>query len=93
MEIDYDLQKNESCLNVQGFDFHFAMRVFCDPQRFDMAGLRFDYGESRRRVIGLIDSRHYTVVYTERGDLVYIITAWKTNRRDVRKYDNNTNQY
>lgn len=93
MEISYDPNKNESCLNYRGFDFHFAKRVFYDPQRFDEEDLRHNYGESRRKVIGQIDDRHYTVVYTMREGLPHIITAWVSNRREVRKYDNNANQY
>ena len=42
-----------------------------------------DYGEDRYRLLGEIDGRAYVVVYTVRGSAVRIISARKTNAKEV----------
>ena len=48
---------------------------------------RFDYGEQRWRSLGLIDNRHYVLVFTMRGSAVRIISLRKANSREVREYE------
>lgn len=47
-----------------------------------------DYGEIRRRIIGLGDGRMLTVAYTERGEMIRLISARKATRTERREYDN-----
>jgi uncharacterized DUF497 family protein len=48
--------------------------------------IRFDYGEERRVTIGRIDGSFFTVVYTLRGDVTWLITAWPSNRKERALY-------
>ena len=48
--------------------------------------------KERYQVIGAIESRLYVVVYTPRQETVRIISARKANQREVRYYENGTNE-
>ena len=45
-----------------------------------------DYGEIRKISIGKIDSHICVVVYTEREDVIRIISARKANQRERRRF-------
>lgn len=60
--------------------------VFADPRRLDYPDLRFDYGEERRVAIGRAHGRVFTVVYTMRGPVTWLITAWPANRKERDRY-------
>ena len=60
--------------------------VFDDRQRIDYADKRFDYGEERRLTVGKVDGSFFTVVYTMRGDVTWLITAWPANRKERALY-------
>lgn len=47
-----------------------------------------DYGEVRRRVVGIGHGRHLTVAYTERGETIRLISARRATRAERREYDN-----
>ncbi|WP_235776871.1 BrnT family toxin [Pseudorhizobium marinum] len=49
-----------------------------------------EYGEVRRRVVGLANSILFTVIYTERNDIIRIISARRASRAERREYQNVT---
>ena len=49
---------------------------------------RRDYGETRLRVLALLDGRLYAAVVTPRGDDLRVISFRKANRREVKLYGN-----
>lgn len=51
---------------------------------------RFDYQELREVGYSLIDGRLYCVVFTQRGDVMHIISMRKANRREVKRYEDET---
>ena len=53
---------------------------------------RWDYGEDRFRLTGAIEQRVFVVIYTLRANSVRIISARKANRRELKDYENKTNQ-
>ena len=69
-----------------------ATRVFYDPDRIIEADARHSYGEERYQVMGKIDGRLYVVVYTPRHDAIRIVSARKANQREVKHYENCTNE-
>ena len=85
----WDGHKNQDCLATRGFDFDYASKVFLDPNRCQWEDNRSNYGEVRYKTIGMIDELLFTVVFTWRDSNIRIISAWKTNDRDIRKYGNN----
>ncbi len=81
-----DPRKRVSLLRARGFDLLDMAEVFADPRRLDFADLRFDYGEERRVTIGLALGRMFTVIYTRRGPVTWLITAWPSNRKERSRY-------
>jgi uncharacterized DUF497 family protein len=64
-----------------------AAAVFSDPQRLDARDRRKDYSEERRVTIGRALGIVLTLVYTQRGDVTWLITAWPANRKERLRYD------
>ncbi len=51
---------------------------------------RYDYGERRFRVLGLLDQRLHVAIVTYRADAVHVISFRKANQREVKFYDAET---
>ena len=81
MEFDWDPPKRDKVLAERGIDFANAVAIFsghvCVTQ-----DVRRDYGEVRMTAIGCVGDRYYTVVYTDRGLVRWVITAWSSNRKE-----------
>lgn len=60
--------------------------VFLDDHRLDLDTTRADDGEGRRRAIGLIHGKLYTVVDTLRGLVCRLISARRSNAQESRSY-------
>jgi len=90
MEFEWDEAKSEACAKVRRFNFDYAARAFYDPDRMVEADKRRDYGEPRYRLTGKIDGRLYVVVFTPRHDLIRIISAYKANQREIKRYEDST---
>jgi uncharacterized protein len=91
MEIVFecDAGKRTSLSRARGFDLLDMAEVFADPDRLDFRDfpdLRFDYGEERRVSIGLALGRIFTVIYTRRGRVTWLITAWPSSRKERSRY-------
>lgn len=80
MEFEWDETKSETCFQERGFDFAYAAQAFFDPHRLIREDLR------------RIDSRIFVVVYTPRANATRIISARKANNREVKHYENDTNE-
>ncbi|WP_207184155.1 BrnT family toxin [Methylobacterium indicum] len=59
---------------------------FADEKRLDLIDNRCDYGEERRVTIGEALGAIFTVVYTMRGPVTWLITAWPANRKERARY-------
>ena len=81
-----DPRKRWSLLEDRGFDHLDMAEAFEDRQRLDFPDLRFDYGEHRRVTIGRALGRIFTVVYTMRGPVTWLITAWPSSRKERAHY-------
>ena len=73
-------------LAKHGVPFVYAAAVFLDPDGIDFDASRPEDGEARRKMVGRIDGRFFTVVYTERGDLIRLISARRANAQEERSY-------
>lgn len=83
---DCDPGKRARLLSERGFDLRDMAEVFADPNRLDLEDRRQDYGEERRVTIGQAIGRIFTVVYTLRGPVTWIITAWPASRKERNRY-------
>ncbi len=86
MEISYDPAKRALILATRGLDFEDALLAF-EREAFDIEDDRKDYGEPRWVTFGLLNDRLVAVVWTPRGEGRHIITMWKANDREKRKYE------
>ena len=83
---DCNPAKRARLLDERGFDLRDMGEVFHDPARLDFADMRFDYGEERRVTIGSAGIGIFTVVYTMRRPVTWLITAWAANRKERERY-------
>ncbi|MDP4023117.1 BrnT family toxin [Methylobacterium sp. NEAU 140] len=81
MNFDWDPGKEGRVLAERGFGFGTAALIFRD-RVVTWQDTRRDYGELRMIAVGRTDGRFYTLVYTDRGDTRWIITAWPSNRKE-----------
>ncbi len=92
MNFEWDEAKSEACAKGRRFNFAYAARVFYDPGRIVEADTRHSYGEERYKVMGKIEGRIYVVIYTPRHNVIRVIAARKANQREVKHYENCTNE-
>jgi uncharacterized DUF497 family protein len=86
MEIGYDPDKRALILATRGLDFEDAVHVFAG-KTLDIEDDRQDYGEPRWLTFGLLNDRLVAVVWTPRGEGRHIITMWKANDREKKRYE------
>jgi uncharacterized DUF497 family protein len=82
-----DPAKRRRLLAERGLDLLAMAEVFADSRRLDYVDERFDYGEARRVTIGWTLGRAFTVIYTQRGSLTWLITAWPSSKKERERYD------
>ena len=87
---EWDEPKSERCLRERGLGFEGILAAFRDPDRRVEPDLRQSYGEDRMRLYGRVEGRLFVIVYTRRGEAVRIISARKANRRERRRYGENS---
>jgi uncharacterized DUF497 family protein len=85
-EIEWDEANAEAHLAKHGVPFDFAARVFLDPGRADFDATHAEDGEVRRKAVGMIEGKLYTVVYAPKADAAWIISARRANAQETRRY-------
>jgi uncharacterized DUF497 family protein len=83
---EWDDAKAQSNLAKHGVPFAYATRLFLDPQRVDFDVTRPADGEARRKAIGAIEGRLFSVVYTVREGRSRLISARRCNVTEERRY-------
>ncbi|WP_332773820.1 BrnT family toxin [Phenylobacterium sp.] len=83
---EWDDAKAQSNLAKHGVPFTYAARVFLDPDVVDFDASKPEDGEVRRKAVGVIGGRLFAVVYTERDDVIRIISARRCNAAEARRY-------
>ena len=81
--IEWDEAKRRTNIAKHGVDFAIAADFQWDGALVGEDD-RFDYGETRYVAIGKIGTRTYTMIFTERGTNVRVISL-RPARRDERK--------
>lgn len=90
LDFEWDEQKALSNLAKHRVSFAVASEVFNDPCAVDTEERSLNYGEVRRRIVGGVSGVVLTVIYTERNDIVRIISARRASRFERREYENAT---
>lgn len=86
MEFEWDETKRAENYRKHGVDFLEAALIF-ENDVLEKEDTRREYGEKRMIALGMADGETYTVVYTKRGDVYRLITAWKGGQYDREKYE------
>jgi uncharacterized DUF497 family protein len=89
LHFEWNAQKASDNLAKHGVSFETARRVFDDPLAVDIEDRSANYGEVRRRIVGLGNGLVLTVIYTERSEVIRIISARKATRAERKEYDDN----
>lgn len=85
MEFDWDPAKSERNLRERGFGFDYAARIFAGRILLQLDA-RKDYGEERVKAVGAIDGTVFAVIFTDRGEVRWIISARRASRRERQVY-------
>ena len=86
MELTYDSEKRALILEIRGLDFDDAVHVFAGTA-LTVEDDRKDYGETRYLTLGMLGDRLVAVVWTPRDKARHIITMWKANERERKRYE------
>lgn len=86
MEFEWDRNKAGSNFRTHRVRFEYATRVFDDSFRIEREDRSEGYGEQRFQVIGMVENRLLFVVYTDRDDVIRLISARKAMPHERRQY-------
>lgn len=81
MDFDWHDAKHERNIRERGFGFDFAALIFLG-RVLSQVDEREDYGETRIKAIGEAEGIVLAVIYTDREDVRWIISARKANRKE-----------
>ena len=85
-EFEWDDAKASANEATHRVRFDYAAAVFWDDNRLDLDTTRADDGEERRKAIGLIEGKLYTVVDTLRGFVCRLNSARRSHAKEGRSY-------
>jgi hypothetical protein len=85
MNTDWNPSKNEANIAKHGIDF--ADFDGFDDEPTIVEDTRHDYGEVRFIAFGRIDGIGYSVVYTMRGETMWIISFRRARDKEMRRYE------
>lgn len=86
MRYEWDEAKRQINLRQHGIDFADIPQVL-EGDLILLEDDRYDYGETRYIVFGLLFERVVVVAYTERGeDMIRLISARKASKHETRQF-------
>lgn len=86
--LEWDDKKDEINKEKHGISFLTAAYVFTDENRVELFDEDYSYYEDRHAVIGLV-GRLLFVVYTERWDVIRLISARVATKEEEEIYNEN----
>ncbi|MGB3423204.1 MAG: BrnT family toxin [Castellaniella sp.] len=89
MEIIFNPAKDEINRRKHHVSLSLASKIDWSEVWFEV-DVRYDYQEVREIGYALVGDRLYCVVYTQRGETMHIISLRKANRREVKRYVDET---
>ena len=91
LNFEWDARKSVSNLAKHRVSFEEATAVFADPLGRIMSDPRHSVGEERYVLLGVsLRRRLLAVMYTERGDVIRLISARVATRQERRDYEEPT---
>jgi hypothetical protein len=86
LKFGWDKSKARSNYAKHGVSFDLAKGVFKDPFAIEFLDDRQDYGEERFVIIGMVDDYLLYVAYTERNEVIRIISARRATKHEQEAY-------
>lgn len=85
MEFEFSKRKSESNKRKHGIDFVDAQALWGDPDRLEIPAKT--QTEQRFLLIGKIAKKHWSAVFTTRGDKTRIISVRRARKQEVEVYE------
>lgn len=86
LDFEWDAEKDAANQEKHGISFEESVAVFADSDLVLVDASREEDEESRTKAIGRIEDRLFVVVFTERGSVIRIISARRTNKSEDDAY-------
>ena len=83
----FDPAKDSANVAKHGVSLAFGGRIFEDENHLIVPSIRPVDGEERFKVIGRVEGKLYTAVFTWRGDLARFISVRRSNKGEEGAYD------
>jgi len=87
-QYEWDEAKRAANIRAHKVDFT-VLRDFDWDTAYVYVDDREDYGELREVAIGFISDRLHVLVFTRRGAKTRVISLWKAQKSDMRRYAEN----
>jgi uncharacterized DUF497 family protein len=91
VKISCDPKKNARNIAERGLSFELT-RLFDWDSAIIWQDTRRDYGEERFIALGRIGERVHSLVFTCRLDTIHVISLRRANRREVHRYETETQE-
>ncbi len=85
MGFEFDPAKSATNAAKHGIDFELAQQLWKDPDRLQIPART--QGEPRFMLIGKINDRHWSAIFTFRGDNVRIVSVRRSRTYEVTAYE------
>jgi hypothetical protein len=86
MKFEWDIVKSATNNTKHGIDFETAKDLWRDQNRVE---IRIRYPDEERFIIvGKLNNRNWTAVYTTRTDIIRIISVRRSREKEVQLYEN-----
>jgi uncharacterized protein len=85
-DFEWDEEKAASNFAKHKISFESAITAFADPDALHLDATRQGDGENREKLVGMIEGRLFTVVFTLRDEVVRMISARRANKREEKSY-------
>jgi len=86
MRFEFDPEKSETNTHKHGIDFVEAQALWEDPDRLQVPART--QGETRFMLIARIGSKHWSAIFTLRGESVRIVSVRRSRTKEVYAYEN-----
>ncbi len=85
MKFEFDQEKSDANKQKHGLDFVDAQVLWEDPDRLQVQAQT--QGEPRLMLIGRVGDKHWSAIFTIRGDKTRIISVRRSRTKEVEQYE------
>ena len=85
MEFEFDKRKNQINKKKHGIDFIEAQALWEDPDGIEIPAKTTD--EPRFVVVGKVLNKHWSAIFTYRGEKIRIISARRSRKEEIEIYE------